>query len=363
MASKFQLVRCCTAALVFFVFSAAELRAEDEEQALIVGTRHAPPFAILHEDGSWSGISIDLWRIVASDLGLHFEFRETDLEGLITGLESGELDVSVAAITMTAAREARIDFSHAYYHSGLKVVVSREMGGSTFGWLSGLLTPGFFKALLALIAILMAAGTAVWFFERRRNPTQFGGPAAQGLGSAFWWSAVTMTTVGYGDKIPVTTGGRIVALVWMFAGVVVISGLTAAITSSLTVDRLQSRIDELRDLTNVSVAAVRDSTSAMRVKNHGYRIELFETLEEGLDALVDGKVVAMVHDAPIIRYELLSNPKRYEALQLLAQTLEIQNYAIGLAEGSVLREPINLELLRRTSEDRWDRTLQYYLGI
>ena len=74
MAWKFRLLRCCTAALVLFVFSTAKLRAEDEEQTLIVGTRHAPPFAILHGDGSWSGISIDLWRILASDLELHSNF-------------------------------------------------------------------------------------------------------------------------------------------------------------------------------------------------------------------------------------------------------------------------------------------------
>jgi ABC-type amino acid transport substrate-binding protein len=362
MVWKFRFARC-SAALLLFVLSAAALRAEDDVQTLSVGTKHAPPFAILHEDGSWSGISIDLWRLVAADLGLHFEFRETDLEGLITGLESGEFDIAVAAITPTASREARIDFSHTYYHSGLKVVVSGETGGSTFEWLPGLLTPGFFKAVLALVAILLAAGTAVWFFERRRNPTEFGGSVVQGLGSSFWWSAVTMTTVGYGDKIPVTAGGRMVALVWMFTGVVVISGLTAAITSSLTVTRLQSRIDELRDLTDVSVAAVRDSTSATRLRQHGYRIEQFDTLEEGLDAVVSGEVVAMVHDAPIIRYELLSNPKRFQELQLLPEVLKVQNYAFGLPPGSALREQINRVLLRRTSEDRWDRTLQYYLGI
>jgi len=71
----------------------------------------------------------------------------------------------------------------------------------------------------------------------------------------------------------------------------------------------------------------------------------------------------MLHDAPIIRYELLSNPERYQALQLLPEVLMVQNYAIGLPTGSALREPVNRALLRRTSEDRWDRTLQFYLGI
>jgi len=362
MVWRFRFVRCCVVAVVSLVFSSAALRAEDEAKTLIVGTKHAPPFAILDKDGSWSGISIDLWRLVASDLGFHFEFHESDLEGLIDGLESGEFDVAIAAITATASREAQIDFSHTYYHSGLKVAVSRETEGSTFEWISGLLTPGFFKAFLALVATLLAAGTGVWFFERRRNPVEFGGSAVRGLGSAFWWSAVTMTTVGYGDKIPVTTGGRAVAIVWMFTAVVVISGLTATITSSLTANRLRSRIDDLRDLTDVPIAAVGGSTSQVRLRAHGYRVEPFDTLEEGLDAVVSGEVVAMLHDAPMIQYQLLSNPMRYQVLQLLPEIIRAQNYAIGLPTGSPLREPINRALLRRTSEDHWDRTLQYYLG-
>ena len=363
MTSKIQLVRCAAAALLLLVFSSAELRAEDEARTLIVGTKDTPPFAILHEDGSWSGISIDLWRIVASDLGLPFEFVEMEIEGLITGLESGELDAAVAAITTTASREARIDFSHAYYHTGLAVVAPREMEGSTLRWLSGVFRLRFLKAILVLAAILMAAGTAVWLFERRRNPAQFGGSVVRGLGSAFWWSAVTMTTVGYGDKAPVTTGGRMVALVWMFIAVVVTSGLTAAITSSLTVDRLQSRIEDLRDLTDAPVAAVRDSTSAKRLRKHGYRIVPFDTLELGLDAVVRREVVAMLHDAPMIQYALISNPTRYAGLQVLPEIQESQDYAIGLPTGSALREQINRVILRRTSEDRWEETLRYYLGM
>jgi len=34
----------------------------------------------------------------------------------------------------------------------------------------------------------------LWIFERKRNPEQFGGTPAQGIGSSFWWAAVTMTT-------------------------------------------------------------------------------------------------------------------------------------------------------------------------
>jgi polar amino acid transport system substrate-binding protein len=51
------------------------------KQKLIVGIAPAPPFNIQNADGSWTGISTELWKQIANDLKLDFEFRETDLNG------------------------------------------------------------------------------------------------------------------------------------------------------------------------------------------------------------------------------------------------------------------------------------------
>jgi voltage-gated potassium channel len=48
---------------------------------------------------------------------------------------------------------------------------------------------------------------------------------------AIWWSYVTVTTVGYGDKFPVTTEGRIIASVLMTAGVGLFGTFTAFVSS------------------------------------------------------------------------------------------------------------------------------------
>jgi voltage-gated potassium channel len=64
---------------------------------------------------------------------------------------------------------------------------------------------------------------------------------------AFWWAYVTMTTVGYGDKYPLTTEGRIIACVLMTAG----AGLFATLTGLIASTFLQSRSQEseLKQLT------------------------------------------------------------------------------------------------------------------
>jgi voltage-gated potassium channel len=55
---------------------------------------------------------------------------------------------------------------------------------------------------------------------------------------AIWWSLVTVTTVGYGDKYPVTTEGRIIAAVLMFVGVGMFGTFTAYVASWFTAGAL-----------------------------------------------------------------------------------------------------------------------------
>ena len=56
-------------------------------------------------------------------------------------------------------------------------------------------------------------------------------PNVHGLWDSFWWAIVTITTVGYGDIYPVTTGGRVLAIFLMLGGIATMGAATAAITA------------------------------------------------------------------------------------------------------------------------------------
>lgn len=342
---------------------AVALPDELRERPLVIGTKQAPPFAMRGTDGTWHGLSIDLWRAVAEDLGLTYEIEERDLEGLLSGLEDGSLDAAVAALTVTAEREAILDFSHPFYSSGLGIAVAPDRGLELWRVLGQLLSPALLKAVGTLVLVLFFTGFLIWFFERKRNKEQFGGRPVQGLGHAFWWSAVTMTTVGYGDKAPVTVGGRTIALFWMFLSVVIISGLTGAIASSLTLASFQSPVEGPEDLPRVKVGALAGSatTGVLDLRSVGYRT--FTSIEEALDALAAERIDAVVHDEPILQYLVKQRSESGdETLGMVAETFEVDSYAFALPQGSLLREPVNRRILERLSSPFWREAQRRYLG-
>ncbi len=328
-------------------------------EPLVVGTKVAPPFVTREADGRLSGISIELWRQIADELGLDYELRELELQELLTGLQNGTLDASVAALTVTAAREEVIDFTHPFHTTGLAIATPRE-GSAVWTTIKRLFSWEFLLALLALGGLLLLVGFVFWLTERHRNAEMFGGTPAEGIGASFWWAAVTMTTVGYGDKAPITFAGRVVALVWMFAAIILISSFTAAIATSLTVSRLESRVQGPDDLPQVSVATVAHSASADYLRQRGIGFTPREDLPLALDELAAGRYDALVYDKPILQY--LSNQSDARQIQVLPNSFERQDYGIAFPEGSDLRGPVNQKLLEVIASDEWQALLQRYLG-
>jgi ABC-type amino acid transport substrate-binding protein len=312
------------------------------------------------EGGTWTGISIDLWREIAAELDLAFEFRETDLRGLLDGVADGSLDIAVAALTMTTEREVTFDFTHPFYHTGLGIAVAAKQKRPWLIVLRSFFSFTILRYLGGLFLLVLLIGSLVWCFERKKNPKQFGGDTKEGIGAGLWWSAVTMTTVGYGDKAPVTFGGRMVALIWMLLGIVLISVLTAHITSNLTLMQLNSPVKGPEDLIRVRVGSVADTTSSDYLRENRIQFHSYKTASEGLRAIADGKIQALVYDMPILRYLIR---KEFQGdLEMVPNPFLPQEYGIALPAKSPLREPINRVLLEKIHSPAWEDTLTQYLG-
>jgi polar amino acid transport system substrate-binding protein len=327
-------------------------------RTLVVGVKVAPPFVIALKEG-YGGLAIDLWREIAAERGWAFEYRLHDLESLLAAVSDGRVDIGIGAITATAQRERRMDFSHPITSSGLGVAVqSRQKAG----WLAvarAFLSLDFLKVALGLALLLATVGVATWAFERRRNAQQFGGGPARGIGSGFWWAAVTMTTVGYGDKAPVTMGGRIVGLLWMFTALVVVSTFTAAITSSLTVGQLSTRIRNADDLRGVRIGTVAGTTSAHWLSRERLDHESTPDVDAALAALAADQTDAVVYDAPLLRWTIARRGE--DRLEVLPFTLGRQDYVYAVPPSSPLREQLDESLLRRINAPDWEDRVDSYM--
>ena len=99
-------------------------------------------------------------------------------------------------------------------------------------------------------ALLLAVVAALAVLDAERDAE---GANITDIGDAFWWAFTTMTTVGYGDRYPVTAGGRLVGVGLMVAGIAVLGTVTATIASWL-VDTVSAETSEEVDDLRIQVA-------------------------------------------------------------------------------------------------------------
>lgn len=328
---------------------------------LTVAAVSAPPFVMQGPDGTWSGLSVGLWKAVADDLHMPFRLVPADLKTALAGVVAGRFDAAIGALSVTPGREQRLDFTHPFYTTGLAIAVPARADG-VLAWLAvaqRFASWQFLSVVLSLLGLLLVSGFLIWLFERKRNP-QFAGPWYRGIGDGMWWSAVTMTTVGYGDKAPISLGGRVIGLLWMFAALIVLASFTAAVTATLTVSSIKGKVHGFDDLHGVRIGVVRDTAAAAALGDQGFVPRGFAGVKEGLAAVATGDLDAFVYDAPVLLYAAARDyPKK---IRILPDRFVRQDYGFALREGSPLREQINVDLLERIRSPAWHNAVARYLG-
>jgi ABC-type amino acid transport substrate-binding protein len=150
-----------------------------------------------------------------------------------------------------------------------------------------------------------------------------------------------MATVGYGDKTPKTGLGRMVAMLWMLASMVILASVTATIASSLTIERLESQLRGPDDLPRFQVGAIEATTGDRYLRSQAITATSFATAEDALTALARGDIDALVWDEPLLRFAIEDGPAAWrEQIEIVPGVFQRQDYAIAVGEGSELREAI-----------------------
>lgn len=350
---------------IYFLFSIlligkvsiAQDSLQNSSRKLVIGLTETPPFVMQGANGNFSGLSIESWELVNEKLQMDYKFKTyDDLSHLLKAVKEGEVDFSINPITVTDNRMEYLDFSQPYFISHTGVAKRKE--SKAWAYIKKLWSWDFISAILVLIGVIFIFGFLVWIFERKRNEDEFGSDA-RGILQGFWWSAVTMTTVGYGDKSPRTLGGRVIGLIWMFMAIIMISSLTAGIASSLTVKSMNDEINSVEDLSRFKVATVNSSSAAELLDL--YNIEFSRVVDErkGIDDVIARNSSLFVYDEPILKYEIERRGLEDE-IEILQKTLKKDYYSYSFPKNSSLVDRINPALISTLKTMKWSNLMSQY---
>ncbi len=332
---------------------------------LQIATKPLAPFVIYDvETRNYTGFSIELWKMIAAEANIEYElYGVNTLAKLLDEVERGAADAATAGIGITEQRESTLNFSHAYFESGLQIMITTQnrglWGDSLLDITRTIFSPQLLRVMGFLLISLLIAAHIIWFSERYVNE-DFAETYWPGIWEAFWWSAVTATTVGYGDKTPKTIPGRIVGLIWMFSGLFILASFTASIATTFAVNEVVAHIAGPDDLSGKRVATIERSTAEDYLNQQGIRPVLFQHEDDAYAALVSEEVDAVVYDAPVLQHYVALDGG--ETVKLAGVVFQEQQYGVALSQNPLLREEINLALLHLIESGEYAMLYQEWFG-
>ena len=328
--------------------------------SLTVGVSHMPPFAIetKTENGrDWDGIGVHLWREVAEDLDIQYEWQMIDPTAINQQVQTGTVDIAITA-SATADGEQQLDFTQSYYTASIGIAQPRRR--RLLDTVIAVLSPRFLWICLWLSVLLLLVGLLVWLFERSSNQEMFGEKPTTGLWNSFWWAGVTLTTIGYGDIAPISVGGRVIALLWMLVSMGLTASLTATITSVVTQDNT-NKLTRFADLNAMKVGSLEGSRAAQALQQQDISFEAIATPLAGLQAVDEGRLDAFVYDDALLRY--LNQQSLQNRLAIESTSVEARRYVFAMPDNADAFESISAQMLREQSEADWQALLaRFSLG-
>jgi len=330
---------------------ASSVIAQDTTESIKIAVKEFPPFVFK----DLRGFCIDMAKIICERNGLKPEFiYYKTVPEVLNAVKTGECDINFSGITITAAREKIVDFSHPFFDSGLMVAIKENPENRLSKLALKILKVIGYSVLVFLIGLTVVAH-AIWFLEKSDNdPKSFPTAYKKGILDAYWWAVVTMTTVGYGDKCPKKPIGRIIASIWMFIGIIWFAAFTATLTSSLTLSRIEhGEIEGLKDLGNKRVSVIKGTTSENFIRYHDVTVMLAETLDDLIRSLKAETVDAVVYDAPALMYMA----KQDTAIKVVGEMFDEQRYGVVFRQGAKnqYKEIFNVAILEMQKSGEYQR--------
>lgn len=321
-------------------------------QELTVTTVTRPPFS-MEEGGTDTGFTIDLLNEVARRLQWQLSIERVDgFAQMLDAVESGRVDMAAANISITAQREAVMDFTQPIFDSGLQIMVHAD-DTSQPSLLRAVFSWNLLEALAIAFVLLLVGGMLMWLFERRAQP-YFDRPLSQAWFPSFWWALNLVVNGGFEERVPRSFMGRIFGVLLVLSSLFVVSVFVAKITAAMTVEAITGSVQSVNDLYGKRVGTITASTAAGFLERREIDHESFDNLTELFASFEKGDTRIVVFDAPVLQY-YANTAGRYSA-RIIGNKFLTEDYGFLFPQGSVHVEETNRALLE-IQEDGTYRTI------
>lgn len=341
-------------------------------RSVTVAIRNISPFVITNSTGR-TGFTVELWEEIAKRQGWTTNYVEAQNVGeQLKDIEDDRADVGAGAISITAERRDRFDFSQPIFNAGLQIMVLHRSVTPSPPGLVNFLPLLFSKAMLAwLIAGLILSvipAHIFWLVERRRpdepedDDDEDASPISRsyfpGIFQAFAWS---LGFLGFmPDTFPHRALGRLLGILWGFVAILFVSYFTATLTTNLTVSTYEGQINGPSDLIGKKVATVAGTTSARHLESMGIAATGLPNIDDCYRGLRDGTYEAVVFDSPVLRYYATGDGAG--AVEIAGPVFHPEDYGLAFPLKSDLRAPVDQSLLEIRQDGTYDLIKRKWFG-
>ena len=336
------------------------LRGESGEgQILKIGTFQDPPF-VENDHGRMKGFTVDLWESIANRIATPYEWKQYDnADSLLKAVAKGEVDVAAADLSITSERHQLMDFSHPYFETGLRIMISEKRHVGFVFLLGRFVDSGHLQIISICLLVLLAVTLVVMVAERRFNK-EFPSGKIEGFAESLF-HVVSVLLKGQTNHKPIPGAtGRFFTVLWMVCGVSTVSYVTAVAASVMTTSALHQQINGPSDLADKSVGTIKGTTGQIYLSRKNISCQLFSDVPEAADALTKRYIDAIVYDAPALEYYDEHHPE--QPVTEVGPLFDRQVYGFVFPLGSKLRWKVNGELLKMIENESLEKLRIQYFG-
>ena len=339
-----------------------------DSSKLRVGVAGEPPHVIRSNDQLVKGIAVEIWQELATALNLDYEFVYPDsVSEIYKQLGAEEIDVAIGSISITDERISRFDFTQPISQANLTILVPSKRP-TLWGVIKPFLGWAFLSSIALIYLCLFIVGNLLWLAERDENSAQFPKSYLQGVSEGMWCALATFTTVGYGDRYPITRLGRLISGAWMLFSLAAVTTLTAGIVTTLAIafsaqpyPKLQNKSD-LKGIRLAALsAAISQSSPVEWARYYQARVVSVEHLSEAVSLLKSNQVDGVIHTQLSLEHYLQENPD--VPYQLVGFSIGTQNYGIALTPNNPLTRQLNAKILSIDMQIRFQEIIENWYKL